>query len=320
MAQIGKELSFVALILCAGGAAGAEGMFWSPGYTLAGEIIVTPARSSDKSSAEAATDNREKARAYKSDGVSAPGAKVILVPEDEDGLLTPRGGDSLPANRARAREYQKGPDTQSQPQVLIVPGRDPARVETPREHVEANRAKASSYMKGETPAGTMGIDGLPVGVIKGSSAISPSNRDKARAYQSEGSPPASTTVIVVPNEDDGLFAPRGGESLPANRAKAREYQIGPDSHSQPQIVITPERDASVPETSRERLEDNRSKARSYMKGGTPAGLVGRVGADKLPLVNCLDVDNVSGRIGDDTQSGSVISIFQDGKPVKVRCK
>ena len=199
MAQMGKEWSLITLLLCAGAAGATEGAFWSPGYKLAGEIIVTPTGNSGKSSSMSATDNRERARSYKPDGAQAPGTTVVIVPEEEDGLLSPRGGESAPANRAKAREYRTGPDSHSLPQILTPPGRDPARVETPRERVEANRSKAHSYMKGETP-------------------------------------------------------------------------------------------------------------------------VGMVGADGLMLVNCRDVDSVSGRIGDDTQSGSVITLFQNGKQIKVRCK
>jgi hypothetical protein len=82
-------------------------------------------------------------------------------------------------------------------------------------------------------------------------------------------------------------------------------------------LIVPGQEPGRVDTTRERLEENRAKARSYMKGETPVGMVGQ---DGLMVVNCRDVDSVSGRIGDDTQSGSVISIFQNGKQVKVRCK
>jgi len=314
MAQIIKNLTVISLALCAGNVWATEEAPWPKNYKLAGEIIVSPARNSGKSSAASAADNREKARANQPDGAPVPNTTVIIAPNGEEGLLSPRGSESLPANRAKAKEYQSGAETQirGQSQVLILPGRDPSKPETSRERVEDHRSKARSYMKGETPAGALGSDGLPVGGV-----TSTSSRDKARAYQSGGTPPAGATVIVVPNEEEGLLAPRGGESLPASRAKAREYQSGPDSHSQPQILIVPGRDPSKPETPRERVEDNRSKARSYMKGETPAGMVG---ADGLLVVNCRDVDSVAGRIGDDTQSGSIISIFQNGKQVKVRCK
>lgn len=199
MAQQGLGWSLVTLMLWVGAAGASEQAFWSPGYKLAGEIIVTPTGNSGKSSSTSAADNRERARSYKPDGPQAPGTTVVIVPEEEEGLFSPRGGESAPANRAKAREYQSGQDSHSVRPILIQPGRDPARMETPRERMEANRSKARSYMKGETP-------------------------------------------------------------------------------------------------------------------------VGMVGADGLMLVNCRDVDSVSGRIGDDTQSGSVITLFQNGKQVKVRCK
>lgn len=319
MAQIKRNWSVIWLALCAGSAWATEEAPWSKDYKLAGEIIVAPARNSGSSSATSAADNRQKARANRQDGAPTPSTTAIIVPDGEEGLLSPRGSESLPANRAKAKEYQSGAETQThgQPQVLILPGRDPSQPETPRERVEDHRSKARSYMKGETPAGVPGIDGLPVGGVKSGGVTSTNNRDKARAYQAEGTPPAGTTVIVVPNEEEGLLAPRGGESLPTSRAKAREYQSGPDGHNQPQTLILPGRELGKPETSRERVEDHRSKARSYMKGETPAGMVG---ADGLLVVNCRDVDSVAGRIGDDTQSGSIISIFQNGKQVKVRCK
>jgi len=319
MAQIIKNLTVISLALCAGNIWATEEAPWPKDYKLAGEIIVAPARNSTSSSAASAADNRQKARTNRPDSAPAPSTTVIIAPDSEEGLLSPRGSESLPANRAKAKEYQSGSETQThgQPQILVLPGRDPNKPETPHERVEDHRSKARSYMKGETPAGALGIDGLPVGSVKSSGTTSMNSRDKARAYQAEGTPPASTTVIVVPSEEEGLLAPRGGESLPTTRAKAREYQSGPDSHSQPQVLILPGRDPGKPETPRERVEDHRSKARSYMKGETPVGMVG---ADGLLVVNCRDVDSVAGRIGDDTQPGSIISIFQNGKQVKVRCK
>ena len=44
------------------------------------------------------------------------------------------------------------------------------------------------------------------------------------------------------------------------------------------------------------------------------------GNDALPVVDCSNVDNVAGRIGDDTQSGSVITLMQGRNQVRVRCR
>ena len=147
-------------------------------------------------------------------------------------------------------------------------------------------------------------------------APSASNRDKARSYRQDA-PPSGTTVIIMPDEDEGMLAPRGGESLPSDRrSRAREYRETPDAPPPGQVIILPDQmleDRAL--TPREQtLKSNRSKARSYMKGESP------VGADGLPWVDCRDVGSTTGRIGDDTQSGSVITIIQNNKQVKVRCR
>ncbi len=144
------------------------------------------------------------------------------------------------------------------------------------------------------------------------------NRERAKSYQSESTRPSTTgtTVIIVPEGEDGMLSPRGAP-LPDNRSKARDYQRGSNTGTAPLILMTPERrDAGAPETPREKLEENRSKARTYMKGESPFGATG----DKIPVVSCRDVENSTGRIGDDSQSGSVITIMRDGRAYKVRCK
>lgn len=156
---------------------------------------------------------------------------------------------------------------------------------------------------------------VPAG--KTGSETATENREKARAYRSDATATPGTTVVIVPEDEEGVLSPRGGASLPTNRAKAREYRESTDAPGRPQIFVLPGHDPAKPETTRERLEVNRSKAQSYMKGETP---VGKVGPDGLLVVNCLDAGSVSGRIGDDTYSGSVISVFQNGRQVKVRCK
>jgi len=160
MAQMKRWI--VALMLVAGSAGATAEPYWAQSYKLAGEIIMVPAQGSEKTSAETATENREKARAYRADGAATPGTTIIIVPEDEDGVLSPRGGGSLPANRAKAREYRNDTDAHSRPQILVLPNRDATKVETSREQLEINRSKAHSYMKGETPVGMVGPDGLLV--------------------------------------------------------------------------------------------------------------------------------------------------------------
>ncbi len=148
-----------------------------------------------------------------------------------------------------------------------------------------------------------------------SAAASASSRDKARSYRQDA-PPSGTTVIILPDEDEGMLAPRGGESLPSDRrSRAREYRA-PDAPASGQAIILPDQilEDRVLTPREQTQKTNRSKARSYLKGESP------VGADGLPLVDCRDVGSTTGRIGDDTQSGSVITIIQNNKQVKVRCR
>lgn len=161
MAQMEKKGWIFALMLCAGSAGATEEAYWAPGYKLAGEIIMVPA---GKTGPETATENREKARTYRSDGTATPGTTVVIVPEDEEGILSPRGGSgSLPSNRAKAREYRNNDtDVRSRPQILVLPNRDATKVETSHDQLEINRSKAHSYMKGETPVGMVGTDGFLV--------------------------------------------------------------------------------------------------------------------------------------------------------------
>lgn len=153
----------------------------------------------------------------------------------------------------------------------------------------------------------------------GSAASSENNRDRARAYQS-GSSNSGSGSVVVPEEEEGLLSPRGATSPADNRAKARDYLRGVAPPGSNQVLIAPEQhDAGTTETARGQLEKNRSKARAYMKSDSSIDVVG-VGADKLPVVVCRDIDNVSGRIGDDSQSGNIITITRDGRSMKARCK
>lgn len=152
---------------------------------------------------------------------------------------------------------------------------------------------------------------------KSTAAIGAENREKARAYLDDGKPAPGTTVIVVPDDEEGMLAPRGSGILSPSGAgeRAKEYVKKPGVQNR--IVIVPERDPSKPPTRKEQTEINHSKARAWVKGESPERTWG---ADKLPLVNCREADSVSGRIGDDTLSGSVITVFQNGRQVKVRCK
>jgi hypothetical protein len=67
--------------------------------------------------------------------------------------------------------------------------------------------------------------------------------------------------------------------------------------------------------------ENRRKARVYSSTATGNDIdLSYVGRDGIPLVKCEPIDNVSGRIGDDSLPGSLVMIFVRGKQIKVRCR
>lgn len=144
-----------------------------------------------------------------------------------------------------------------------------------------------------------------------------SQRERAGAYQRE-----EGNASPVPEDDEGVMAPRGGapaeERAFENRVRARAYQQGREMPSSvtPNAVSGP---SEVPVPATERAHDLRARARSYADGSKDIDL-SHVGSDGIPVVSCRDVDNMTGRIGDDVQPGSVFYIFRNGRQVRVRCK
>ena len=142
-----------------------------------------------------------------------------------------------------------------------------------------------------------------------------SQRDKAGSYQS-GAPVNSEA------EEYGLMSPRGGspseEKAYENRVKAKLYQQSGEYAPQPLPVP-----GAIPgaESAQSRSVEQRNRARAYTGTGNGQDIdLSNVGRDGIPLVPCRDVDNVSGRIGDDTSSGSLVFIVRQGQQVKVRCR
>ena len=124
--------------------------------------------------------------------------------------------------------------------------------------------------------------------------------------------PASA-VIMDGEDEENFFPQHGDDSLLDDRARASRE--GAKEQLQ-QGVVPPNAGAvDIPESNaREGVTDNLSKARAYMKNSTSQRIT------ELPVVSCNNVDNVTGRIGDDSQSGSIITIMVNGKQVKARCK
>jgi hypothetical protein len=148
-----------------------------------------------------------------------------------------------------------------------------------------------------------------------SKSTSQSQREKAGRYQGEA--PAN-----LEDDEVGILAPRGGapteEKAFENRNKARAYQPSGDNSSPPSFSGS---GAAGSDGGQPRHMEQRNRARAYTWTGNAQDMdLSHVGRDGIPLVPCHEVDNVSGRIGDDTMSGSIVHIFRDGRQVKVRCR
>ena len=148
-----------------------------------------------------------------------------------------------------------------------------------------------------------------------SKSTSQSQREKAGRYQGEA--PAN-----LEDDEVGILAPRGGapteEKAFENRSKARAYQPSNDNSSPPPFSGS---GAAGSDGGQPRPMEQRNRARAYTGTGNAQDMdLSHVGRDGIPLVPCHEVDNVSGRIGDDTMSGSIVHIFRNGRQVKVRCR
>lgn len=147
-----------------------------------------------------------------------------------------------------------------------------------------------------------------------------SQRERASSFQ-KNSP---TPVIVIDDESGGVLAPRGGapaeERAYENRARAKSYQSSGDS-SMPLPLPGGAGLPGMDGTTAGRAADQRGRARAYTGSGNARDIdLSNVGRDGIPIVPCHNVDNVSGRIGDDSLSGSLVFIIRNGQQVKVRCQ
>ena len=140
------------------------------------------------------------------------------------------------------------------------------------------------------------------------------SRSKAATYQED-------RVPVLIEEEAGILQPRGGapaeERAFEQRNRARAYQQGTD-----QLLPMPLPGAMTADPgSQLRSSDARNKARAYTGTGNLQDVdLSNVGRDGLPIVDCHNVDNVSGRIGDDTLSGAIVFLMRNSMQVKVRCR
>lgn len=146
-------------------------------------------------------------------------------------------------------------------------------------------------------------------VAKGATA----QREQAGGYVRDSS---SVPVISPEDLEPGFLSPRGGapaeERAYEGRAKARTYQQGSGT---PSPVVTMPADPGTVSS------DLRGRAKAYTGTGNIRDIdLSNVGRDGIPIVPCHEVDNVSGRIGDDTASGAIVYLVRQGNQIKVRCK
>jgi len=145
----------------------------------------------------------------------------------------------------------------------------------------------------------------------------------ARDYRKEQDS-VTTELLVVPEEEEGILSPRqapGGTGASDSVTRARTMRQGETGGT---VVLPPtggdaasHAEESTATTSARR---NRTKAAEYRAGDRGGSGVAVKGSDGMPIVDCSNVDNVSGRIGDDTRSGSVITLIQGSNQIKVRCR
>lgn len=132
-------------------------------------------------------------------------------------------------------------------------------------------------------------------------------RDRAAGYRDE--------APVIVDDGPGILSPRGGapaeERAYDSRSRARSYQQQTDPAYG--AIIQGGQEAYGG-------NDNRARARAFATTGSNDELdLSNVGRDGIPLVPCRPVDNVSGRIGDDSIRGAIVLIVRNGQKIKVRC-
>lgn len=157
---------------------------------------------------------------------------------------------------------------------------------------------------------------------EGASSDSEASRQRESAREYRKGQTAQPAVIVVPEDEGGVMSPRhsiNGAAENAARARAARQGDSGGSIVTPSVVLPDAPPAVVETPSAQSAKRNRARAIEYRRGEQHSAVVAK-GGDGLPIVDCSNVDNVAGRIGDDTRSGSVVILIQDRNQVKVRCR
>ncbi|SEQ99501.1 hypothetical protein [Giesbergeria anulus] len=163
------------------------------------------------------------------------------------------------------------------------------------------------------------LDSGPATPAAAAKATAQTQREKAEALY-KGHP---STIVVEPDDEDGVLSPRGGAPAQERAFEQRwRGRVLRDSSTKP---ITPELPLGPVPTQLQNARDTNARLRSRGAAYTGSGNwhdldLSHRDKEGLPLVNCHSIDNVSGRIGDDTASGSTVFLIRNGQQIKVRCR
>lgn len=145
--------------------------FLGASLAQAGEIVILPSGNETATSEREATRLRESARAERKGQSPVETESVLIIPEEDAGILSPRYNSSAAENSDRARAYRK--ESNGSAVITIVPLANvpgaPAS-SSASQHARSNRERAIEYRKGERTltlgsangGNVISTDGLPV--------------------------------------------------------------------------------------------------------------------------------------------------------------
>ena len=146
--------------------------FLGASLAQAGEIVILPSGNETATSEREATRLRESARAERKGQSPVETESVLIIPEEDAGILSPRYNSSAAENSARARAYRKENDGSAVgiivPLVNVPDVSASSPAQSASQHARSNRERAIEYRKGERPLGSanggnvISTDGLPV--------------------------------------------------------------------------------------------------------------------------------------------------------------
>lgn len=163
----------------------------------------------------------------------------------------------------------------------------------------------------------------PMAPVAPAKAAAQSNRDKAHSFRNET--PSSALIIEI-DDGEGILGPRSGGSPAEQRAfeqrwRARSFtQDGKATTSSTPRLGSDSTPVLLDAPSNATRHSNRARSYADGTGNWRVTDLSQRDKDGIFLVNCRNIDNVSGRIGDDTASGSVFFLVRNGQQIKVKCR